>query len=640
MGHQNRKSTTILAMDVAGYSAKMNENEAGVVAQLKNSQKIIEEIAAKKGGRIFNTAGDSFMIEFSTTVGAVEAAVDIQKRISIHNANVSISEQLEFRIGINMGDVTVDGDNILGDGVNIAARLESIAPPLGICVSEVVQTTVKGKIKYNFIDKGPQKLKNISEPIRAYLIDVQFGTIDPKKFKTSNETINKTVYFLASAVAAVLLIWVLLFQLSNRNDVSRKITTVAVLPVLSLNESGPHSLQKSFAAGLAQDLGNGLRSMARGLNIINLSEAPDNLIETASKLDVSYFLTGNIRESGKELRFSVSLIDAATTNTIWIQNIDTILEAKNVFQVQDKIVKDVVQELVGNGAILEKDVFKKVMSIGPDSLNAYECINFTRIKTFISLDPRDYVKSRKCLQSTVRSDPSYALAWTYLALINHDEYAFGYNNPSRDFLFDGLEQIAKAIQLDPYSGLAYAYKAHLHFQLKDWDSTFRDAEKAIELEPNNYLVLGPASQMILFAGTCTHETHMERERPDRYVSGNCRWQKGYKYSLKTADLDKGNTDIFENYSLAQVYNLWGEYQLALDQLMMARAPDFYYWNVATGMALHGLGREEEAQKRFGRAAEILGGADLNLIYELLEIYNSVQREWPMWEPVLSEYGWK
>ena len=135
------------------------------------------------------------MIEFSTTVGAVEAAVDIQKRISIHNADFPISEQLEFRIGINMGDVTVDGDNILGDGVNIAARLESIAPPLGICVSEVVQTTVKGKIKYNFIDKGPQKLKNISEPIRAYLIDVQFGTIDPKSLKRLIKLVIKLFIF-------------------------------------------------------------------------------------------------------------------------------------------------------------------------------------------------------------------------------------------------------------------------------------------------------------------------------------------------------------------------------------------------------------------------------------------------------------
>ena len=244
------------------------------------------------------------------------------------------------------------------------------------------------------------------------------------------------------------------------------------------------------------------------------------------------------------------------------------------------------------------------------------------------------------MENTVQTDPSYALAWIYLALVNHDEYAFGYNNSSRQILFDGLEHIATAIQLDPNSGIAYAYKAHLHFQLKDWEATFRDAEKAIELEPNNYLVLGPASQMILFAGDCTHEMYQEQLDLNKYVSGSCRWQKGYRYSLKAAELDRGNTDVFENYSLSQVYTVWGEYQLALDQLMMVTAPEFYYWNIAVGVLDHASGRQESAKKMFDKAADLLGGRDLSTVNTLLSSYNNLQSIGPIWNSVLPNYGWK
>ena len=175
MAKQNRKLATILAMDVAGYSAKMSKDEAATVSQLRFCQDIIETSAKDNGGRIFNTAGDAFMVEFNTTIQAVETAIRIQEKIADHNEDVPLEQRLEFRMGVNMGDVTIDGENLLGDGVNIAARLEGIAPPSGICVSEVVYTTVKSKLDCSFIDKGYQKLKNISDPVKAYYADIKIG---------------------------------------------------------------------------------------------------------------------------------------------------------------------------------------------------------------------------------------------------------------------------------------------------------------------------------------------------------------------------------------------------------------------------------------------------------------------------------
>ena len=155
------KNTTILAMDVVGYSAKMNVDERGTTGKLKNARIVIEKLVKLGSGRIFNTAGDSFMVEFNSTYNAVNTAIKIQKELHQINNKFELKDKLEFRMGVNLGDVIIDGTNLLGDGVNVAARLESIAPPGGICVSEIVYNLVKSKINEGFINKGKQKLKNI-----------------------------------------------------------------------------------------------------------------------------------------------------------------------------------------------------------------------------------------------------------------------------------------------------------------------------------------------------------------------------------------------------------------------------------------------------------------------------------------------
>ena len=161
MGENNQtKNTTILAMDVVGYSAKMNEDERGTTEKLKNARVIIEKLVKEESGRIFNTAGDSFMVEFNSTYNAVNTAIKIQKELHQINRKFELKDKLEFRMGVNLGDVIIDGTNLLGDGVNVAARLESVAPPGGICVSEIVYNLVKSKINEGFINKGKQKLKN------------------------------------------------------------------------------------------------------------------------------------------------------------------------------------------------------------------------------------------------------------------------------------------------------------------------------------------------------------------------------------------------------------------------------------------------------------------------------------------------
>ena len=161
---RQRKLSTILAMDVVNYTAKMGVDEEGTLEHLAACRAILEQAVEKQQGRIFNTAGDAFMIEFASPVGAVSAAIEIQKQVAARNTSLEESEQLEFRMGINMGDIIIEGENLFGDGVNVEARLEGIAPPGGICISEMIQTVVDGKVEAEFIDQGPQTLKNVEKP--------------------------------------------------------------------------------------------------------------------------------------------------------------------------------------------------------------------------------------------------------------------------------------------------------------------------------------------------------------------------------------------------------------------------------------------------------------------------------------------
>ena len=242
-GSEERKTLTILAMDVASYSQKMGADEEGTLKELKACREIIEAKVSEAKGRIFNTAGDAFMVEFSNTLSAVNAAIAIQKQIFEHNKTISdASKRLYFRMGINLGDVMVDGDNLLGDGVNVAARLEGIAPPGGICISEIVHTTVKGKLDCEIIEKGQQKLKNIADPVKAFYLDIKTGEVDPKKFKTPTEK-NKTTLFTGGLIAVS--IAALLFIVNPFKDASLNLNNIVVLPI---NTTSMEEDQKNLAA--------------------------------------------------------------------------------------------------------------------------------------------------------------------------------------------------------------------------------------------------------------------------------------------------------------------------------------------------------------------------------------------------------
>ncbi len=648
MDTAERKLAAILAMDVVDYSAKMSQDEQATLRQLKECREIIEKVVTSNKGRIFNTAGDAFMIEFASPVAAVEAAIHIQGQIKDRNSRLPETDHLEFRMGVNMGDILIEGENLFGEGVNIAARLEGISPAGGICISEMAYNMVRGKVNADFADQGPQDLKNIDEPVRAYFVDLDSGSSLPKPENHNTRKRGGRQGFdpkwIRMAIAGVLVIIAgtvffgdnSIINKAKDTDVGGNFNTMVLVP---LTTTGTSQEQKSFALGLSQDLSSGMSKMAKGLNVVTLNQKPDDLGKVASGIGARYIINGNIRQSGDAIRVTINLIDAANMATIWTQTLDRSMSATDIFALQDEIVTGVVDELVGNGAILQKDVAKNIKSRATDDLSSYECINFVRGVFYKAMIPENFQKSMACLKETVKRDDTYALAWSNLASLTGFGYSFGYLSDKTSIL-EGLEAAEKATALDPNDAEAYVAKANLLFFQQDWVEMGRSLDRAVSLAPTSGQVLAN-SYIWVWGGDCTEEQLKDFDaKLGAYENGECQWQKAVRLMLRAAELDKANLYAGENYGLATIYNLWGKFDLALEQTARHPIPGFLWYDIHAGLATDGIGNTEQAKKHFEAIKVFLKSESIDAIYPHFVFWNIEDTYWPMSEPVFRKYGFK
>ena len=313
-----RRLAAILAADVAGYSRLMGVDEEGTLAALKTCRReLIDPKIAEHRGRIVKTTGDGALVEFVSTVDAVRCALDIQRAMPACNANLPPEKKIEFRIGINVGDIIVDGDDIFGDGVNVAARLESISEPGGICISDVVHQQVSGRVEALFTDLGDQNLKNIARPVRAYRIALKEARVEPPAASTA-------------APAA--------FATPDR-------PSIAVLPFQNMSGDAE---QDHFCDGLVEDIITtlsklaGLRVIARNSSFVYKGRSID-VREAAKQLGVRYVLEGSVRKSGNRIRVTAQLIDAKDGTHLWAERYDRALD--DIFAIQDEITLVLATEM-------------------------------------------------------------------------------------------------------------------------------------------------------------------------------------------------------------------------------------------------------------------------------------------------------
>ncbi len=626
----DRKIAVIFATDVVGYSKHMEKDEDATLASLNECNKIIEPIIKKQKGRIFNTGGDSIFAEFPSAVAAINMAVEFQKKIKERNAKDTTQVKLEYRIGINMGDVVKQGDkNLMGDGVNIAARLEALAQPGGITIAKNVYDLVAKKTKYEFNDLGEQKVKE--NTFHAY--DLLIDPSQKRKLKTQSSKV-KLIGLVGGAIAAVFigLFFTGIFETEKKLDTSK----IVVLPFKSLSDT---KKEKLLALGISQDLGSKLTKSSNSLNILNLKKIPKDLSEVSKKTNASYLVDGNIMQIDNMLRVKVDLIDGKNISNIWSETYDKDLTGKNIFALQDEIIKKIINELVGAGAVLSKDINKKIASTSTSDISIYECINFARGAVTPSLNP----KAIECLEKSIKKDPNYADAWIWLADRKRAQHSsFSMTNEFKYMLEEASKEIDRGLILDPEHAFGYSTKLQIEFYKNNWQEMFNVAEKAYSLAGERPHLLGKIGYSLAYGGQCEKEDIYKSTDELKSVKNNrCQFQRGcWEIGKKAYSLDTGNYATWDNYLLAQCYQTSEEREKVVDVLEPLQHKNFVWWNLHLGLAYDHLKKFEIAKNHFEFVKKFLKEDHLTKVKFALKKQNQHLNTYPFIEATLKKYGFE
>jgi adenylate cyclase len=448
-----RRLTAILAADVVGYSRLMGANETGTLAALKTLQTdFIDGKIAEHQGRVVKLAGDGMLVEFPSVVNAVACAAEVQRGMRDRNASVPQDRRIEFRIGVNLGDVVVEGEDILGDGVNVAARLESIAKPGGITISGSVREFVGNRLDLAFEDMGEQTLKNIERPIRVYSVSL-------------SSPAARDIEDVAPP---------------RQEQLEKERPSIAVLP---FNNMSGDPEQEYFSDGITEDIITDL-SKVSGLLVIARNTAftykgkPVKVQQVAQELGVPFILEGSVRKAGARVRVTAQLISSETGAHVWADRYDR--DLTDIFAIQDDITHAIVEQLKVKLLPQEKKSIKQTRT---DNVEAYTF--YLRGRQFMERRSKAYYQlARQMFAKAVELDPLYARA--YAGIADCDSFLYLHYHVEDVAIEDILATSAKALALD--SGLAEAHASRgLALSLeKRYDQATAEFERAIALDPNSF----------------------------------------------------------------------------------------------------------------------------------------------------------
>jgi TolB-like protein/class 3 adenylate cyclase len=413
----NRKMSAILSADVKGYSRLMSEDEEGTVKALNDCREIIARCVDDHRGRIVDSPGDNVLAEFVSTVEAVKCSVKIQEDLKVKNADLPESRRMEFRIGVNLGDVIEEEDRIYGDGVNIAARLEGLAEAGGICISGTAFDQVKGKFALGYQFVGRQFVKNIPDPIRAYKVLTEPENVG----KVIGEDKHKNWRLAAISMAVVLVLFAGGFTIWNfflehsapsRNGVSDK-TSIAVLPFDNMSNDPE---QEYFSNGISDDL---ITDLSKVPNFLVISRNTSfayrgkslSIEQIAEELDVRYVLEGSVQKANNLVRINAQLIDATTGHPLWAERYDG--NTSDIFALQDKITQKITTSLEVK---LTDDEQNRLTQKGTNNIEAYEAfLKGNDLANYLNMDPDGFAKSIPWFEKAIQLDPEFSRAYAALA---------------------------------------------------------------------------------------------------------------------------------------------------------------------------------------------------------------------------------
>ncbi|MGN1288154.1 MAG: adenylate/guanylate cyclase domain-containing protein [Bradyrhizobium sp.] len=464
-----RRLAAVLAADMVGFSRLMEADETGTLARLKTHRiELIDPAIAKNRGRIIKTTGDGMLVEFHSVVDAVLCAAEVQSRMAKRNTDVAPARWMQFRIGINLGDVIVDGADIFGDGVNVASRLETLAEPGGICISGAVRDQVGDRLEdLSFEDLGDQTVKNIARPIRVFRVHFESSA------KSATGQSNAAV---ASVVA--------------------KKPSIAVLPLV--NMSGDPE-QEFFADGLTEDI---ITELSRFHDLLVISRNSTfvykgkavKVQDVAKEFAVDYVLEGSVRKAGGRIRVTVQLIDAEADRHVWAERYDR--ELADIFAIQDEMTRAIVATLPGR---VEAAAHDRVKRKPTDNMAAYECVLAAKVLHHRSARD-DNAEAQRLLERAIVLDPNYAHAHAWRACVLGQTWVYNWCD-DRDATFAQVAaELEIALKLDDNDSDVHRILAALNLNRDDHDKAAFHQERALALNPNYDLVVVQQGELLTWLG--------------------------------------------------------------------------------------------------------------------------------------------
>ena len=581
-----RKLTAIISADVAGYSRLMGEDESSTVKTLETYKRVFSDLILQHRGRLVDSTGDNLLAEFVSVVDAVQCALAVQKEIQSRNAELPETKRMLFRIGINLGDVIEEEGRIYGDGVNIAARLESLAEPGGICVSKTAFEQIETKLPLGYEYLGEQSVKNIAKPVPAYKVLMEPRvTVAKVKGESRRVPVWGRKALLTGAIAVLIVtmalsVWKFYFRVPPIEPASKEkmafplpdLPSIAVLPFT--NMSGDPE-QEYFSDGITEDLItdlskiDGLLVIARN-SVFTYKGKSVDVAQVARELGVRYVMEGSVRRGGEQVRINAQLIDASTRGHIWAERYDGQMD--NVFVFQDSVIKKILAALEVK---LTPDVQKRLAKKGTNNPEAYD--SFLRgWAHYHRHTPEDFAKAVTFLEEAVKQDPQYSLAYSALALV-YWEGAERHRWKHLDVSYAEAKLRAKYYLKEAMKAptpLAHAVASQIHKRQGRYQEAIAEATQAIALDSSDPTGYRAMAEALIWSGNPLQSTD---------------------FTAKAMRLDPHNSsDYLDLLGMAQ-FNL-EQFDKAVESLQgyIKRNPDAEWSYLWLAAAYGQLGSKQEA----------------------------------------------
>jgi serine/threonine protein kinase/TolB-like protein/Flp pilus assembly protein TadD len=576
---RHRKLSAIMFTDMVGYSALAQKNEALSIELLETHRQLLRPIFNKHGGKEVETIGDAFFVEFRSALEAVSCAVEIQKTLHERNLKIDPDKKITLRIGLHVGDVVHIGKHVHGDGVNIAARLEPLSTPGGVCLSEDVVRQIKNKIELPVRNLGTQKLKNIETPFDVYCIEFPW---EARRRPISKSSFTKTLlhknalYSVLVLLAAIVIVFV--WNNLQSPTINAFNNRIAVLPLVNISQS---SEDDYFADGMTEELISqlakisGLSVIAR-TSIMKYKNADMNINEIGKELNVGTILEGSVRKALDKARITVQLIDVNTQEHLWAEDYDR--ELNNIIELQSDIALKIANELKVQLLSTEKQQIEKRNTENAEAYHSYLLGRYQ----LNNRTPESLKNAINYFNTAVSLDPNYALAYVGLAdcytLISGAVYGY---IPREEAIQKANDAIRKALEIDPTSAEAYNSLAYLKFRLEwDWKGADSNFKRAIELKP------GYATAYEKYA---------------LYLAILGRYEEALPLMYRAFGLDPLSASV--STGIGRIYDFSRQYDNAMEQYnkTLEMNPDYVE-------AVFGLGLSYSHSKRYDQAISMLNSA--------------------------------